>query len=304
MIDTENEQKYHQIIQKWDEKVYSNENHQFHRMESNAFLVWPCGLGQNKKHYQYYKSFLALLFPVLFIYGIILQNHQSIKYDDDFHYEDYVSNWNELQCCIWAFIHCYLVLVQSKSIFYRVIRQVGIGMNFSCLTTSIAITLTYWCLLPADRHEYNLNALHQHGLLFVITAVDFILSTARIRWFYIVFGWIFAGSYGFYVYILYLVYGSERDAVYHFLDFSKDYDLAVKYVLGMTFGAQSVLFAFLFILEKLKFWIWQRKNGSIQYEKYSRESNVGSNSGFESVTKEFVNTEYEHSFASLPQSDK
>ena len=75
------------------------------------------------------------------------------------------------------------------------------------------------------------------------------------RWFYIVFGWIFAGSYGFYVYILYLVYGkffvgsesikthsslgSERDAVYPFLDFTKDYDLAVKYVLGMTFGAQS-----------------------------------------------------------------
>merc|ERR1712126_202088 len=163
-------------------------------------MVWPCGLEQNKKHYQYYKSFLAVLFPVLFIYGIILQNHNSINYDEDFHYEDYVSNWNELQCCIWAFIHCYLVLVQSKSTFYRVIRQVGIGLNFSCLTTSIAIALTYWCLLPADRHEYNINALHQHGFLFLITAVDFILSTARIRWFYIVFGWIFAGSYGFYVY--------------------------------------------------------------------------------------------------------
>ena len=66
----------------------------------------------------------------------------------------------------------------------------------------------------------------------------------------------------------------------------------------------KVLFAFVFILEKLKFWIWQKKNGSIQYEKYCRESNTESNSGFESVTKEFVNTEYEHSFASLPQSDK
>ena len=126
-----------------------------------------------------------MLFPVLFIYGIILQNHNSIKYDEDFHYEDYVSNWNELQCCIWAFIHCYLVLVQSKSTFYRVIRQVGIGLNFSCLTSSFAIALTYWCLLPADRHEYTINALHQHGLLFFITAVDFVLSTARIRnWFW------------------------------------------------------------------------------------------------------------------------
>ena len=70
----------------------------------------------------------------------------------------------------------------------------------------------------------------------------------------------------------------------------------------------KVLFALVFVLEKLKFWIWQKKNGSIQYEKYtrdsSRESNTESNSGFESVTKEFVNTEYEHSFASLPQSDK
>ena len=36
-----------------------------------------------------------------------------------------------------------------------------------------------------------------------------------------------------------LLSGSERDAVYPFLDFSKDYSLAVKYVLGMTFGAQS-----------------------------------------------------------------
>ena len=126
-----------------------------------------------------------MLFPVLFIYGIILQNHQSTNYDEDFHYEDYVSNWNELQCCIWAFIHCYLVLVQSKSTFYRVIRQVGIGLNFSCLTTSLAVALVYWCLLPAERHEYNINALHQHGFLFLITAVDFILSTARIRnWFW------------------------------------------------------------------------------------------------------------------------
>jgi len=249
-----------------------------------------------------------VLFPVLFIYGIILQNYQSSNYDEDFHYEDYVSNWNELQCCIWAFIHCYLVLVQSKSTFYRVIRQVGIGMNFSCLTSSLAIAITYWGLLPPERHEYNINALHQHGFLFLITTVDFILSTARIRWFYIVFGWIFAGSYAFYVYIISLVYGSERDAVYPFLDFNNDYDTAVKYCLGMTFGAQSVLFALVFVLEKLKFWIWQKKNGSIQYEKYtrdsSRESNTESNSGFESVTKEFVNTEYEHSFASLPQSDK
>ena len=130
------------------------------------------------------KSFLAVLFPVLFIYGIILQNYQSSNYDEDFHYEDYVSNWNELQCCIWAFIHCYLVLVQSKSTFYRVIRQVGIGMNFSCLTSSLAIAITYWGLLPPERHEYNINALHQHGFLFLITTVDFILSTARIRnWF-------------------------------------------------------------------------------------------------------------------------
>ena len=38
---------------------------------------------------------------------------------------------------------------------------------------------------------------------------------------------------------MHLYLGSERDAVYPFLDFTKDYDLAVKYVLGMTFGAQS-----------------------------------------------------------------
>ena len=38
---------------------------------------------------------------------------------------------------------------------------------------------------------------------------------------------------------MHLSLGSERDAVYPFLDFTKDYDLAVKYVLGMTFGAQS-----------------------------------------------------------------
>ena len=131
---------------------------------------------------------------------------------------------------------------------------------------------------------------------------------------------------------MHLYLGSERDAVYPFLDFTKDYDLAVKYVLGMTFGAQSgtilksnygmklsdtlvidrttfnivlKFYSALFLYSKnWNFGFGKKKNGSIQYEKYCRESNTESNSGFESVTKEFVNTEYEHSFASLPQSDK
>jgi len=93
-------------------------------------------------------------------------------------YTDYVSNWNDISCSIWAILNCVLAYFpQAPDFFYSALS----ATNAIAPTFSIGVAGAFWCLLPADRQSTDIVSLHQHGFLAIITVADLIFSAAPIR---------------------------------------------------------------------------------------------------------------------------
>ena len=93
-------------------------------------------------------------------------------------YTDYVSNWNDMSCSIWAVLNAILAVApHSPGALYSMVS----AFNAIAPTFSIGVAGAFWCLLPAERQSKDLVSLHQHGFLAVITVLDTCFSAAPIR---------------------------------------------------------------------------------------------------------------------------
>ena len=93
-------------------------------------------------------------------------------------YTDYVSNWNDISCSIWALLNCALAhFPQAPDFAFSALS----AFNAIAPTFSIGVAGAFWCLLPAERQSTDIVSLHQHGFLAVITVADLIFSAAPIR---------------------------------------------------------------------------------------------------------------------------
>ena len=108
-------------------------------------------------------------------------------------YTDYVSNWNDMSCSIWAVLNAVLAFCpQTHGALYAGVS----AFNAIAPTFSIGVAGAFWCLLPKDRQSTDIVSLHQHGFLAIITVIDLIFTAAPIRyWFEINFRHIFKSKF-------------------------------------------------------------------------------------------------------------
>lgn len=104
--------------------------------------------------------------------------------------------------------------MNSKAARSEYLFKTQLFFNAMASTSSITITGVYWGLMDKDKLSTAIHSLHQHGGLGVITFSSLLLSHDPFPFVYVVSTWMFAGTYAIYVYILYSIYGFERDAVY------------------------------------------------------------------------------------------
>ena len=118
--------------------------------------------------------------------------------------------------------------------------------------------------------------------------------------------------------MIFYVIGEGRDEIYPFLDYKDKFSAAMKFNMMMTFGVQSAVFLFIFLVSNMKFFVYRkclsttdlyRKCDKAELDlecesRDSRESLQLEKSGFE-ATKEngFVNDTYDVSYKSLPESE-
>ena len=123
---------------------------------------------------------LFLYFQVLEFYFFFSNDFEKInkKIRFAFSYTDYVSNWNDMSCSMWAVLNAILALAPNSPTFmYSSVS----AFNAIAPTFSIGVAGAFWCLLPAERQSKDLVSLHQHGFLAVITVADMLFSAAPIR---------------------------------------------------------------------------------------------------------------------------
>ena len=108
-------------------------------------------------------------------------------------YTDYVSNWNDMSCSIWAVLNAVLAFCpQTHGALYAGVS----AFNAIAPTFSIGVAGAFWCLLPKERQSTDIVSLHQHAFLAIITVIDLIFTAAPIRnWFEIIFRHIFKSQF-------------------------------------------------------------------------------------------------------------
>ena len=93
-------------------------------------------------------------------------------------YTDYVSNWNDMSCSIWAVLNAVLAFCpQTHGALYAGVS----AFNAIAPTFSIGVAGAFWCLLPKERQSTDIVSLHQHAFLAIITVIDLIFTAAPIR---------------------------------------------------------------------------------------------------------------------------
>jgi hypothetical protein len=288
------------------------------KADDHRFLFWD---RNNEKQsdkpdtYKWYKTTLMIFICSMFVYGYRDQKNNPKDMHGSHSYTDYVSNWNDISCSIWAILNCALAhFPQAPDFAFSTLS----AFNAIAPTFSIGVAGAFWCLLPAERQSTDIVSLHQHGFLAVITVADLIFSAAPIRWFHLFSTWIFAGSYAANTMIVYYVFGEGRDEIYPFLDYKDNFMYALKFDVMMTFGVQTTVFLFIFFIANMKFFVHRKclsttdtyvkcQKGELDLESESRDSRDSvefKKSGFESPKdNSFVNDTYDVSYKSLPESE-
>jgi len=209
----------------------------------------------SRDYFVVYKSCLAVALLGMFIYGYSDQQYNPKDVHGSHSYTDYVSNWNDIACTLWASMNALMAAFpQSPGHLYGLLS----GLNAIAPTFSIGVAGAFWLLLPAERQSKDLVSLHQHGFLAVITVIDLLICAAPIRYFHILSTWIFAGAYAINTMLVYYIFGASRDEIYPFLDYQDKFIDAVKFDLFMTFGVQSIVFTTLYVMSKIKYFFIRR----------------------------------------------
>jgi len=289
------------------------------KQENCKFLYWDNTEGKKTQTvYKTYKTSLAVVLVAMLIYGYTDQRTNPKDVHGSHSYTDYVSNWNDMSCSIWAILNAIIALApHSPGALYSTVS----AFNAIAPTFSIGVAGAFWCLLPVERQSKDLVSLHQHAFLAVITVVDTCFSAAPIRWFHLFSTWIFAGLYSINTMIVYAIFGEERDEIYPFLNYAEKFGDALKFDIMMTFGVQSAVFLLIFALSHLKFFVHRKclsKSGAqCRYnycscftkttENVDPESDPlnGRSDGFmkQVEAQGYTNCTYDVSYKSLPPSE-
>lgn len=217
--------------------------------EQHKFLYWERKNDRKKDLFLYYKTSLAIALISMMLYGYSDQKFNPKDVYGSHSYTDYVSNWNDMSCTIWATLNALVaVFPQLPSPIYGLLS----GMNAVAPTFSIGVCGAFWLLLPADRQSTDWVSLHQHAFLAIITVLDLIFTGAPVRFFHIMSTWVFAGCYALNTMIVYYIFGAPRDEIYPFLKYKEDFSSAIQFDLMMTFGVQSVVFIMIYCIHRLK----------------------------------------------------
>jgi len=239
--------------------------------EEHKFLYWQRRNDLKKDYFLYYKTTLAIALVSMFCYGYSDQKHNPKDVYGSHSYTDYVSNWNDISCTLWATLNALIAVFPSApGPMYGLLS----GMNAIAPTFSLGVCGAFWFMLPADRQSKDLVSLHQHAFLAAITVADLIISGAPVRFFHIMSTWVFAGCYALNTMIVYYMWGAPRDEIYPFLKYKADFSTAIKFDLMMTFVVQSTIFVFIYCVNKLKFLIHRKCRKSYPDGKAS-ESQTG-----------------------------
>lgn len=254
------------------------------KAEHHKFLFWDRqteSKSSSPDTYKWYKTVLAVFICSMFIYGYRDQKNNPKDMHGSHSYTDYVSNWNDISCSIWAILNCVLAYFpQAPDFFYSALS----ATNAIAPTFSIGVAGAFWCLLPADRQSTDIVSLHQHGFLAIITVADLIFSAAPIRWFHLFSTWVFAGCYALNTMVVYYVFGEGRDEIYPFLDYKDKFSAAMKFNMMMTFGVQSAVFLFIFLVSNMKFFVYRKLQ-----ERFEAKIRASTNGWNNKVTKTIKN---------------
>lgn len=230
--------------------------------EQHKFLYWERKNDRKKDAFLYYKVSLAVGLLSMFSYGYFDQKTNPKDVYGSHSYTDYVSNWNDMSCTIWATLNALVALFPSLP---HPVYGFLSGMNAVAPTFSIGVCGAFWLLLPADRQSTDWVSLHQHAFLAIITVADLIFTGAPVRFFHIMSTWVFAGCYALNTMMVYYIFGEPRDEIYPFLKYKEDFSSALKFDLFMTFGVQSIVFSFIYTLHRLKMVIYRKLSAYNSY---------------------------------------
>merc|ERR1712212_233352 len=205
--------------------------------------------------YKYYKATLAVFLVSMLAYGYHDQQSNPKDVHGSHFYTDYVSNWNDMSCSIWAVSNAILAFFPQT---HWALYASASAFNAIAPTFSIGVAGAFWCLLPKERQSTDIVSLHQHAFLAIITVIDLIFTAAPIRWFHLFSTWIFAGCYALNTMIVFFIWGEDRDEIYPFLDYTNKWKDALKFDVFMTFGVQSSVFIFIFLTSNIKFFVHRK----------------------------------------------
>ena len=142
-----------------------------------------------------------------------------MKYIGSHCYTDYVSNWSDVVCSVWAIISAYVAVVPNPS---QNIERLLAAFNSIAPTWSIGVSGAFWVslcsrdivfpcfiqfLLPKDRQTLDLVSLNQHAFLAIICLVDLLITNSRIRIKDLVPAWLFATAYAINTILVWLIFG-------------------------------------------------------------------------------------------------
>lgn len=205
--------------------------------------------------YKTYKGSLAVFLVGMLVFGYHDQQSNPKDVHGSHFYTDYVSNWNDMSCSIWAILNAVLAFCPSS---HQALYAGVSAFNAIAPTFSIGVAGAFWLLLPKERQSTDIVSLHQHAFLAIITVVDILFTAAPIRWFHLFSTWIFAGCYALNTLIVYQIFGEQRDEIYPFLDYKDKFNEALQFDLFMTFGVQSAVFIVIFLLANIKFFVHRK----------------------------------------------
>merc|ERR1711868_4835 len=203
----------------------------------------------DSKMFQVYKLTVAAYLISMSFYGWRDQKLNPKNIHGSHCYTDYVSNWSDVVCSIWAIISAYIAIVPNAS---KNIERLLAAFNSIAPTWSIGVSGAFWFLLPKDRQTLDLVSLNQHAFLAIICLVDLLITNSRIRIKDLIPAWLFATAYAANTILVWLIFGQDRDAIYPMIDYTNKFNFAIQFNLVLIFGVQTAVFLTLYIISTIK----------------------------------------------------
>lgn len=203
----------------------------------------------DSKLFRIYKLTVAAYLISMSFYGWRDQKLNPKNIHGSHCYTDYVSNWSDVVCSIWAVISAYIAIVPNAS---HNIERLLAAFNSIAPTWSIGVSGAFWFLLPKDRQTLDLVSLNQHAFLGIICLVDLCITNSRMRVKDLIPAWLFATAYAANTIFVWLIFGQARDAIYPMIDYTNKFNSAIQFNLVLIFGVQTAVFLSLYVISTIK----------------------------------------------------